>query len=170
MSFAKSLIEKVPDDISILLLPVAIGGSSTNQWLGDSTYRNVPLFTNFKEKAALAGFYGEVKGILWHQGESDANPKNIYGYTERIKELFKNFRFVIGNEKLPIIMGELGGYSKTNENWQQINKAIHAYVEMDANTSVINTQDLVHKGDFVHFNAEGQREMGRRFAEVYLSL
>jgi hypothetical protein len=170
MSFAQTLLNKIPEDISILMLPVAIGGSSTSQWLGDSTYRNVPLFTNFKEKAALADFYGEVKGIIWHQGESDANDKDLPGYPSRIDKLFKNFRYVLGDDKLPIIMGELGSYSKTNENWQMINKAIHAYAEKEKNTSVINTQDLNHKGDFVHFNSDGQREMGRRFAEAYLSL
>jgi hypothetical protein len=170
MSFARTLLEEVPSDVNILMLPVAIGGSSTRQWLGDSTYRGVPLFTNFKEKVALADFYGELKGIIWHQGESDANATDIPKYPERIKEVFKQFRYYIEQDDVPILMGELGGYSKNNINWQQINLAIHEFTDQEAHTYLINTQDLVHKGDFIHLNSEGQRELGRRFAQAYLHI
>lgn len=170
LSFAKTLLPNIPKDISILMIPVAIGGSSTTQWLGDSTYRGVQLFTNFKEKVALAENYGKVKGIIWHQGESDANATYLPEYSMRIEKLFKQFREQVGNKKLPIIMGEIGGYSKSNENWQKINAKIHTYTTADKYTSFINTQDLKHKGDYIHFNAEGQREIGKRFAEKYMKM
>ena len=47
LSFAKTLIKKIPDSISILMIPTAVGGSSIKQWLEDSLYRNVKLFSNF---------------------------------------------------------------------------------------------------------------------------
>jgi hypothetical protein len=167
MSFAQTLLKDLPQDVSILMLPVAIGGSSMSQWLGDSTYRGVPLFTNFKEKVSLGDFYGEIKGIIWHQGESDANERNIAKYPEHIKILFNSFRYVIENEQLPILMGELGSYSKTNENWQRINNAFHDFTDTEPHTYLINTQDLKHKGDYIHFNSEGQREIGKRFAKAF---
>lgn len=170
MSFAQTLLKTAPTDVSILMIPIAIGGSSMSQWVGDSTYRGIPLFTNFKEKAALGEFYGEVKGIIWHQGESDANPSGIAEYPFRIKKLFELFRYTIGDPKLTIVMGELGSYSETNDSWQQINKAIHTYAEGERFTEVINTQDLINKGDKIHFNSDGQRKMGKRFAETYIKL
>ncbi|WP_341227248.1 sialate O-acetylesterase [uncultured Arcticibacterium sp.] len=168
MSFAKNLLPNIPEDVSILILPVAIGGSSTTQWLGDSTYRGVQLFTNFKEKVAFAKNYGNIKGIIWHQGESDANEGFLPDYSSRIENLFKQFRKEIGNKKIPIIMGEIGSYSKSNEYWQKINSKIHRYSAAAKYTDFIHTQDLNHKGDFIHFNSEGQREMGKRFAQKYL--
>ncbi len=169
MSFAKFMIKKIPDSISILMIPVAIGGSSISQWLGDSLYRNVKLFSNFREKVELAKRYGIIKGILWHQGESDANERNIPKYEERLNTLFSKFRATIGNDSLPVLMGELGSYSANKKNWALINEIIHNYSIKDKSNAVVSTSDLKHKGDSVHFNSKGQRLMGKRFAETYLN-
>ena len=163
------MIKKIPDSISVLMIPVAIGGSSISQWLGDSLYRNVKLFSNFKEKVELANRYGIIKGILWHQGESDANERNIPKYEERLAVLFSKFRETIGSNNLPVLMGELGSYSNNKNNWLLINQSIHNYSAKDKYTTVISTSDLQHKGDTVHFNSKGQRMMGKRLAEAYLS-
>lgn len=169
LSFAKAIIKKIPDSISVLMIPVAIGGSSISQWLGDSLYRNVKLFSNFKEKVELANRYGIIKGILWHQGESDANERNIPKYEERLNALFSKFRATIGNNSLPVLIGELGSYSNNKNNWLLINQSMHNYSANNKYTTVISTSDLQHKGDTVHFNSKGQRMMGKRFAEAYLS-
>jgi hypothetical protein len=168
LSFAKTLLKKLSDSISILMIPSAVGGSSISQWLGDSLYRNVKLFSNFKEKVELAKRYGLIKGILWHQGESDANERNIPKYDERLNTLFSKFRTTIENNNLPVLMGELGSYSANKNKWALINGSIHSYSMKDKNTAVISTSDLKHKGDSVHFNSTGQRRMGKRFAEAYL--
>ncbi|MEZ4772284.1 MAG: alpha/beta fold hydrolase [Bacteroidia bacterium] len=167
LSFGKTLLKHVPDSIMILLIPTAVGGSSVSQWLGDSTHRGVPLLSNFREKTALAKNYGDIKGILWHQGESDANEKSLPVYPEKIHTLFTTFREIVGNDRLPILMGELGSYSKNNKNWQKVNEQMHIYSQIDSNVIVVSTADFVHKGDSVHFNSEGQRMLGQRFAEAY---
>ena len=167
-SFAKTLIKKIPDSISVLLIPTAVGGSSISQWLGDSVYRNVKLFSNFKEKIAIAKQFGVIKGILWHQGESDANEKDIPHYKERLSDLFVKFRSAVDDSSLPVLIGELGSFSKTPEQFKLINKAINDYSFQDRNTAVITTADLKHKGDSLHFNSAGQRMMGKRFAESYM--
>src|SRR6186997_3148776 len=77
LSFAKNLLNEIPDSVSILIIPTAVGGSSISQWLGDSVYRNVKLFSNFLSKLEIAKQNGIIKGILWHQGESDATEKDI---------------------------------------------------------------------------------------------
>ena len=167
-AFGKTIIKNIPDSISVLIIPTAIGGSSVSQWLGDSLYRNVKLYSNFIEKIAIAKQYGIIKGILWHQGESDANEKNISLYQERLSKLFIRFRSVAGNNNLPILLGELGAFSKDKEHFSLINKIIHDYSLQDKNTAVISTSNLKDKGDSLHFNSKGQRMMGRRFAEAYL--
>jgi hypothetical protein len=167
-SFGKAIINNVPANISVLIIPVAIGGSSISQWIGDSLYRHVKLFSNFESKAGVGKQYGVIKGILWHQGESDANEKDIPHYKERLAVLFSKFRSAVGNNNLPVLMGELGSFSKDKEHFSLINKAIHDYSSEDKNTAVISTGDLQDKGDNLHFNSKSQRIMGRRFAEAYL--
>lgn len=167
-SFGKTIINNTPDSISVLIIPIAIGGSSISQWLGDSLYRNVKLYSNFLSKVEVAKQYGVIKGILWHQGESDANQKNIPLYKERLQTLFTNFRSAVGNNDLPVLIGELGSFSKNKENFSLINKIIHDYSSGDKNTAVISTGDLKDRGDSLHFNSKAQRTMGKRFAETYL--
>ena len=168
LSFGKTMLKGIPKKVSILLLPTAVGGSSIGQWLGDSTHRKVKLWSNFLEKVATGKKYGQIKGILWHQGESDANEKSIPLYPENLARLLQNFRTAVGNPQLPVLMGELGAYSQNPEQWKKINQLIWAHAAKDLFTSVISTQDLQHKGDKIHFDSAGQRAMGRRFAEAYL--
>lgn len=171
VSFARELLPNIPDNTSILLIPTAVGGSSILQWLNDSTFREVPLMTNFIEKLAIGKAHGTVKGILWHQGENDASTEEgISLYRGRLKRLFGSFRQETGNASLPIMMGELAVFSKNNENWQRINEEIKAYHATDENTAVIETGDLEDKGDTIHFDSEGQRTMGKRFARAYIEL
>lgn len=169
-SFAKNLINGLPANISVLVIPTAIGGSSISQWLNDSLYRGVKLFSNFKEKTEIAKQFGVIKGILWHQGESDANEKDIPLYKQRLGLLFSKFRTIVGNSELPVLLGELGSFSDNPANFDLINKQIHDYAAGDKNSRVISTKDLKDKGDRLHFNSTGQRMMGKRFAETYLKV
>jgi len=170
LSFAKTLITKIPDSISILIIPTAVGGSSISQWLGDSVYRDVKLFSNFLSKVDIAKQNGIIKGILWHQGESDANEKDIPLYKERLHLLFSKFRSAIGNNELPVLLGELGSFSENPANFNLINKVIHDYAAEDKNSRVISTKELKDKGDHLHFDSKGQRTIGKRFAKAYLDM
>ena len=166
LSFGKALIDNIPQKVKILIIPAAIGGSSISQWLGDSLYRNVRLLTNFKEKAALGNKYGTIKGILWHQGEADATSEKRPLYKQRLTLLFKEFRSAAGNPNLPIILGELGPFPYSYEEWMKLNGILREYCKEDKNSALISTADLKHKGDSVHFNSAGQRIMGKRYAEA----
>jgi len=169
LSFGKAMLKKIPSKIKILIIPTAVGGSSVNQWLGDSLFRKVKLFSNFNEKEELGKKYGVIKGILWHQGENNANPKDIPQYKENLASLFTKFRASIGNPSLPIILGELGSFPKNYDDKMKINQIIREYVSEDKNTAVISTSDLNHKGDNVHFDSQGQRTMGQRYAAAFLN-
>jgi hypothetical protein len=168
LSFGKSLLKHVPGNISILLIPTAVGGSSISQWLGDSVHRNVRLFSNFRDKVEIGKKYGQVKAILWHQGESDANEKDYRQYEQRLSTLFNTFRRVINSDTLPILIGHLGSYSTNDKYWKLINQQLDSYALKDNNTAVIHTNDFKHKGDKVHFDSKGQRILGKRFAQAYI--
>ncbi len=169
LSFARTMLLSIPEDVTILLIPTAVGGSSIRKWIDDSVHRGVSLWSNFKDKVEIAKKYGTVKGILWHQGEADANANGIPVYVENLKTLFAKMRTEVGQRKLPIIMGELGYFSKTvNEQFMKINGVMHQYATKDKRSAVVETKGLDHKGDNLHFNSEGQRELGKRYATVFV--
>lgn len=170
LSFGKKIVQNLPDSISVLILPTALGGSSIQQWLNDSFHRGKNLLSNFFEKIEIGIKVGDIKGVLWHQGESDTREEVPGLYEERLSQLFNLFRKKINNENLPILIGELGSYSGNNEGWQFINSSIKSYSLNDKNSRVVYTQDLKDKGDKVHFNSESQRIMGERFANAFLKM
>lgn len=62
LAFARALIREVDEDIWIGLIPCAVGGSSTADWLSDSVYNGVRLKSNLAGKLTWAMNYGTVKG------------------------------------------------------------------------------------------------------------
>jgi len=170
ISFAFKLLKHTPDSVSILLVPTAVGGSSVSQWLGDSLHRDVKLLSNFQEKTEIAKRYGQIKGILWHQGESDANQKSIPEYEDKLSSLFSRFRFIADNKSLPILTGEIGLFRVDNTMQKLINLKIQEYASKDPNTYLIRTGDFKNRGDQLHFNTKSQRLMGKRFAKMFIDL
>jgi len=173
MSFARELINHLDSNTVVALLPCAVGGSSVNFWLNDSIFHGVHLKSNFIEKVELAKKQGVLKGILWHQGESDASADKIPGYESKLKKLFAFFREYAGDDSLPILVGELGAYpvsEKMKTNWKSINDIIHRMAATDKYVFYIHTGDLEPKEDNIHFNSKSQRTLGQRYAEVYLKL
>lgn len=171
LSFARRLLRSVPDSISILLVPTAVGGSSIQQWLGDSVWRGVQLLSNAKHKAAIASKVAVFKAILWHQGEANADtPGDIETHADRLTSLALIFRDFTLDKKLPFLLGELGSFSNNAGGFKELNQQLRAYSQTDKRSAIIKTSDLPHKGDNLHFNSAAQRKMGERFAEVYVSM
>lgn len=173
LSFARELLKNVGDSITIGLVPCAVGGSPIQAWYGDSVFNGVQLFSNFKQKVGMAMKFGTVKGILWHQGESDAFPEKIPVYKQKLETVLTRIREFLGNDSLPIIMGELGSYTrpeKRKENWAKINKIIVTVPNDLKNCYVVPTSDLTCNPDYIHFNNKSQRILGKRYADKFISI
>jgi len=171
MSFGSKILEQVPNSVSILLIPTAIGGSSIEQWINDETHRGVQLLSNLKQRMRAARTHGVIKGVLWHQGEGDAHEEQtIRAYEGHMQELFEIFRAAAEEEHLPIVVGHLGSFAVEQDRWDSINAAMDAYSLTDPFCEVVETADLDHKGDKRHFNSAAQRILGQRYAETMLKM
>ncbi|MBC2602229.1 hypothetical protein H5P30_10610 [Puniceicoccus vermicola] len=53
----------------------------------------------------LAMEMGTLKGILWHQGESDSRSGRAEEYEAHLRELFERFREEFDDPDLPILVG-----------------------------------------------------------------
>ncbi len=169
LSFGREMLRQVPDSVSIALIPCAIGGSSVEQWLGDSLFRGVRLYSNFSDKVLFAEKYGTVKGILWHQGENNAKAADLPSYGKKLKTLIGKFRHTTGNDTLPVLTGELGVFRAPEFQYlkDSINRIIRRVARTDKNIHVVSSDQLTCKADSIHFDARSQRGLGRRYARIY---
>lgn len=168
LSFGKQLAKKYGKAITIGLVPCAVGGSSIEQWLGDSTYRGVMLYSNFLAKAKAAANYGTIKGMLWHQGESNAGTKSHVGYKQKLESFFAKVRNDLQQPDLPVYLGPLGLYL-TNYSFpyrDAVNQDLDALSKTGNKIYLIKTSDFGHLKDTIHFDSRSQRLMGKRFAEA----
>jgi hypothetical protein len=170
MAFGLEIVKHIPDSISVMLIPTALGGSSIDKWVNDSIHRKIKLLSNFKDKVEMAKNYGTIKAILWHQGESDALPILIPNYKNKLRLLFKEFRNSVGNESLIILTGGIGIFKDYHSDKKRINQQIKDCAFNDPNTYLINTRNLKNIGDNLHFNSKSQRKIGKRLAEKYLKV
>jgi len=87
--------------VPVGLIPSAHGGTSMTQW--DPALRDeggASLYGATIARVRAVG--GRVAGVLWYQGESDANPDDLPHYKERLTRLVDAFRADLGRPGLPI--------------------------------------------------------------------
>jgi hypothetical protein len=168
LSFGKELSKKLGNKITIGLVPCAVGGSSIEQWMNDATYRGVKLYSNFLEKAKMAAQHGTIKGLLWHQGETNTGERTRINYKQKLETFFAKLRKDLQQPDLPIYMGTLGSYlTKYSFPYtEEINKNIRDIAENGKNIYLIKTSDFTHLKDTIHFDSPSQRLMGKRFANA----
>lgn len=170
-SFAIALVEKQPE-VTIGLIPAAVGGSPISSWepgaLDQAT--NTHPYDDAMERARIAMQSGELKAILWHQGESDSNEERAPQYKEKLITLIARLRTDLGNEDLPVLLGQLGQFSeKPWDEWRRMVNDTHIEVAQEVDdVYFVSSEGLSHKGDTLHFSASAEREFGRRYARTYL--
>lgn len=170
-SFAEVLVEKDPT-ITVGLIPTACGGSPIKTWVPggfhDQTKSHPYDDALARAKAAMAS--GTLKAILWHQGESDANPKSAAEYEQKLKDLIERFRKDLGMPNLPVYIGQLGRFPDKpwNESVEAVDQAQQRVAASVPNVYFISSEGLLSKGDNLHFSTEALRVFGQRFAEAYL--
>ena len=172
-TFAIELAEANPD-ITIGLIPCAVGGSPIESWEPgalDTATKTHP-WDDAMARCELALPAGTLKGILWHQGESDANAARAPLYEKRLHSLIDRFRTTLKAPDVPFIAGQMGQFA--GKPWSDEMKrvdAIHrALPKAMENTAFVSAEGLKDKGDLIHFDAESYRELGRRYAAAYRKL
>jgi hypothetical protein len=105
---------------------------------------------------------GVIKGMLWHQGESDSNPEAANEYIPKLHVLIQKIRSICNNPQLPIVAGELGRYK---QQYQHTNIQLKRLPSIVPFTAVASSEGLTDKGDTTHFDSPSAEKLGERFAE-----
>ena len=181
--FGRTMVAKIPDSIRVGVMVVAIGGcdirlfdkdlypdydSAYGSWFLDlvESYGGNP-YGHLIKLALQAQKAGVIKGILLHQGETNTGDdqwptyvKTIYG--NMLKDLS------LDPDSVPLLAGEMvhadqGGVCAS------MNSIVARLPDTIPTAHVISSKACTAK-DQAHFNSEGYRELGRRYAEKMLSL
>ncbi len=160
--------------VTVGLIPCAVGGSPIDAWRPGEFYEPTKShpWDDALRRARIALKSGELKGILWHQGESDATPELAEAYEAKLHDLARRFRDELAAPRAPFIAGQMGRFP--DNPWdaahERVDKAHRDLPEHVKFTAFVPSTGLDHNGDRIHFNAAAYRELGRRFAGAYQSL
>jgi hypothetical protein len=150
-------------NIKIGLVPCAVGGSPIEHWqpgaydAATNTHPYDDAITRIKEAMKA----GVIKGVIWHQGESDCKAKLAPNYMPQLYQLIVSIRGEVGNPKFPFIVGELGRFYGPHD---MINTQLPQLTEHLSDVGVVSSKGLTDRGDALHFNAEAADSLGRRYA------
>jgi hypothetical protein len=172
-TFGIIMAEEYPN-ATIGLIPCAVGGTSIRKWKPEAEDEKTSThpYDDMLVRLKVAMKSGEVKGILWHQGEADGKMGEQGTYAAALTELIERVRTECGSQDIPFVIGQLGqfegrpwseGRAKVNEAQQQVAKTVPycAFVSSDG---------LSDRGDLTHFNAEAARELGMRYAQKMIEV
>ncbi|WP_336703478.1 sialate O-acetylesterase [Chryseobacterium indologenes] len=169
-SFAAAWRLDNPQD-EIGLIPCADGGTSLDDWTVGGA-----LFENAVSQARLAQRTSEIKGILWHQGESDCSPEKAEKYQEKFSEIINTLRQKLSIHEAPLIIGGLGDFLSKGilgqyfTHYSLVNHELEHVAQSQENCYFVTAKGLDSNSDGIHFNAHSQRVLGIRYYQAYRDL
>lgn len=171
-SFAEVIAAEDPE-ITIGLIPCAVGGSPIAAWEPGGYHPSTKThpWDDAMKRAKAALPSGTLRGILWHQGESDAKDGLSQAYEKKLHQLIARFRGELKTDA-PFIAGQMGQFveRRWDEHRIRVDRAHRKLQDRVPRTAFVDSDGLSHKGDEVHFDTPSYRELGRRYAAAYLHL
>lgn len=165
-SFAEGYAQK--HNVDVGLICCADGGTALDQWMPGEV-----LFDNAVFQAKLAMRSSELKGILWHQGESDCIEERSSTYRARFEIMMAQMRKELGLPEIPFILGGLGDFLKNcviSPNvryYERVNLALDDIVKNNKFVGLASAKGLGANPDELHFNAEALYDFGLRYLDVF---
>lgn len=166
LSFAESMAAQ-DKTAAIGLVPCAKGGSSIKLWA-----KGAKLYEEAVRRAKLAlqttaPVKARIRGVLWLQGEANANPKELPGHAENLRAMIEAMRADLGLPDLPFVactIGEMQPEPKLND-LKAMNEILLALPKSVPHTACVDARELkTNIGDNVHFDTAAQTKIGKRFA------
>ncbi len=165
-SFASEYLGAFPE-AEIGLVPSADGGTPLSRWMP-----GCDLYENALVNAHRAMEDGQLKAILWHQGEADAQDIALaQSYGQRLSEMVAALREALNAPAVPFISGGLGDFladHATCVHYKTVNAALQN-LSLSA-CGFASATGLEHLGDGIHFSSAALREFGRRYADQFLRI
>ena len=177
LSFGRAMADATGKSIG--LIAAAHGGTTLAQWdfrLKDQGGESLYGAMLERVKIALQDG-GTLRGILWYQGESDANDNDAPTYSARLKEWIEAARADLNSPDLPVIIAQIGCVTRAHcedpsEGWQappweKIRQSLLETPDNVPHTAIAATIDL-GLVDTIHIDTPGLIRLGKRLARLAL--
>ena len=167
-SFAAEYLKHHPG-VKVGLIPAACGGSPIASWepgqYFDGTHSHPYDDAIARARRALQS--GSLKGILWHQGESDRSPELAPRHEKALTALIERFRRDLRAANVPFVIGQLGQFAGAGP-WDaaalEVDRAQRSVAARVPFSAFVSSDGLTSNPDHLHFDAASLREFGRRYA------
>ena len=151
--------------VKVGLIQCARGGRGIKELAkGGKDRDGSPNYDNSLAKIRAAMERGTLKGVLWHQGETDNGDG---GYVTKLAALVGDLRTDTGIADLPVVVGQLGQYATWTAGF---NGHIPSAAKDIPHCAVAMSDGLLDLGDKVHFSGFASETFGARYLEQYLQL
>jgi hypothetical protein len=182
--FGRTLVANLPKKIKVGIINVSVGGCKIELFDKDNYQSYVATapgwmqnmireydgnpYTRLVEMARLAQKDGVIKGILLHQGESNTGDT---AWPQKVKTVYENLLndLRLKAAAVPLLAGELVGADQGGA-CASMNAIIAKLPQSIPTAHVISSAGCTQRGDKLHFDAAGYRELGRRYGLQMLSL
>jgi hypothetical protein len=155
---------------------MAWGGKSIEQ-LGKGS----GIYSDAIRHAKAAMEEGTLKGVMWHQGESDTvEQTRTDGYEKKLHRLVGDVRKDLGNPQLPFIVGNLAEFYGTGKDHKapdrvarisKIKAILRSLPKKVPHTGFVESTDCTPAArPKVHFDRKSCVLLGKRYAEVYAEM
>ena len=182
--FGRKLVANLPAGIRVGVINVSVAGckielfdkdicqsyiATAPDWLKNmaNEYGGDP-YARLVEMARLAQRDGVIKGILLHQGESNTNDTL---WPSKVKKVYDHLLNDLGLPpgSVPLLAGEVV-HADQGGVCAGMNRIIATLPRVIPSASVIPSDGCPDAPDNLHFNAEGYRILGGRYADRMLAL
>jgi len=179
--FGRMMVECLPENVRVGVIPVAMGGSpiemfdkdkyqqkmndNPSEWwvtLAKNHYGGNP-YGRIIEMAKKAQEVGVIKGILLHQGCSNNGDSN---WPNMVKKIYNDMLtdLGLGTDSVPLFVGETL-YQNQGGSCYAHNTQVARMPSVIPNSYVVSSEGCPGNGnDPWHFNAWGYRVLGSRYA------
>lgn len=182
--FGRTLIAQLPPEIRVGVVSVAVAGAKLEvfdparvdaytaespDWLKGfiAIYGGNP-YQHLIKMARRAQSDGVIRGILLHQGESNAGDET---WPAQVKDLYERLLadLDLRAEHVPLLVGELVGADQ-NGACAGMNEIIATVPDLIPSAHVVSSAGCAALPDVLHFQPAGYLKLGRRYAETLLPL
>lgn len=186
-TFGRTLVANLPDTHRVGVVKLGVSGTRIEAW-DKEAYRDyfAALPPADARKIRIAGEYdgnpyaylvklakiaqqdGVIKGILIHQGESNFQDGEWPG---KVKKIYRDLLADLNLEpaEVALLVGEVVHEDQKGEK-ANANVIMQRLPGMLSAAHVISSAGIPCNPDRLHFTADGQRELGRRYAVKMLEL
>ncbi len=170
--FGKTMADAMPGSVTIGLVPAAVSGTPIELYQKSAPIgrnnQNIPTQFNggyawLLDMARKAQQVGVIKGIIFHQGESDTSDPL---WKHQVKEIVTDLRNDLGIGNVPFLAGELL-YADYQSCCHWHNAEVNKLPGLIPNAYVVSAMGLPGM-DIYHFTTASYREFGRRYAQIML--